>query len=162
MTYDRAKAISYALIWWNSRNPLFYDFENIGGDCTNFVSQCLLYGGLKMHYNEWFFRNINHRSPSWSGVNEFCNFLLTNQVDTSPIGVLSSISQVTEGDIVQLTLGGHSTFHHSMLITKINHEKEPSNRTFDDIFITCHTVDAKNVMLSAYDIKDIRFIKILN
>ena len=33
--YDRAHAVAYARRWALSRNPLFYDFTGIGGDCTN-------------------------------------------------------------------------------------------------------------------------------
>ena len=42
--YDRRRAVEYALRWALSRNPEYYDFEDIGGDCTNFVSQCLFAG----------------------------------------------------------------------------------------------------------------------
>ena len=37
--------IEYARRWAFSTNPAYYNFENIGGDCTNFVSQCLYAGG---------------------------------------------------------------------------------------------------------------------
>ena len=33
--------IAYARKWAFSRNPAYYDFDDIGGDCTNFISQCL-------------------------------------------------------------------------------------------------------------------------
>lgn len=46
--YNRQKAVDYAHTWKNRRNSQFYDFENLGGDCTNFISQCLLYGVLEM------------------------------------------------------------------------------------------------------------------
>ena len=39
--YNRARAVEYAQRWALSRNPLFYDFTGGGGNCTNFVSQCL-------------------------------------------------------------------------------------------------------------------------
>ena len=34
--------IEYARRWAFSANPAYYNFENIGGDCTNFVSQGVL------------------------------------------------------------------------------------------------------------------------
>lgn len=43
--YNRGKAVAYALEWAMSRNPAYLDFEELGGDCTNFASQCLLAGG---------------------------------------------------------------------------------------------------------------------
>lgn len=58
--YDRAQAVAYARRWALSRNPLFYDFTGIGGDCTNFVSQCLLAGCCVMDYEPvfgWYYRS---------------------------------------------------------------------------------------------------------
>ncbi|RIE05968.1 hypothetical protein SMC7_04925 [Candidatus Cryosericum terrychapinii] len=45
-TYNPLKAIQYADQWWNKRNPKFqsYGFN----DCANFVSQCLIAGGLNL------------------------------------------------------------------------------------------------------------------
>jgi hypothetical protein len=45
-TYNPLKAIQYADKWWNKRNPVFlsYGFS----DCANFVSQCLIAGGLSL------------------------------------------------------------------------------------------------------------------
>lgn len=36
--YDREQAVQYARMWAYDRNPAYYDFSNLGGDCTNFVS----------------------------------------------------------------------------------------------------------------------------
>ena len=55
--YDRFRAVAYALRWALSRNPRYYDFEDIGGDCTNYVSQCLFAGCGVMNYapeNGWY------------------------------------------------------------------------------------------------------------
>ena len=45
-TYNPLKAIQYADQWWNKRNPKFqsYGFN----DCANYVSQCLIAGGLSL------------------------------------------------------------------------------------------------------------------
>jgi len=45
-TYNPTKAVQYADKWWNKRNPAFlsYGFN----DCANFVSQCLIAGGLSL------------------------------------------------------------------------------------------------------------------
>ena len=39
--YDRKAAVEYADYWAYRRNPKYYAFDDIGGDCTNFVSQCI-------------------------------------------------------------------------------------------------------------------------
>ena len=41
LPYRRQQAVAYAHYWAYRRNPSYYDFEAIGGDCTNFVSQCI-------------------------------------------------------------------------------------------------------------------------
>ena len=41
LNYDRQKAIKYAKVWAYFRNPNYYNFDNIGGDCTNYISQCM-------------------------------------------------------------------------------------------------------------------------
>ena len=47
--YDRERALAYARRWALDRNPLFYNFTTVGGDCTNFVSQCVLAGCCVMN-----------------------------------------------------------------------------------------------------------------
>lgn len=42
LEYDRQAAFEYAKNWAFRRNPRYYNFEKIGGDCTNFASQCIL------------------------------------------------------------------------------------------------------------------------
>ena len=35
--YNRELAVQYAHKWAFGRNPAFTDFEELGGDCTNFA-----------------------------------------------------------------------------------------------------------------------------
>ena len=48
--YLRERAVMYANRWAFRRNPLFADFESLGGNCTNFVSQCVYAGCGIMNY----------------------------------------------------------------------------------------------------------------
>jgi hypothetical protein len=36
--YDRSAAVAYAHKWAYSRNPAYYNYDKLGGDCTNFAS----------------------------------------------------------------------------------------------------------------------------
>ena len=57
--YDGARAAAYAQKWAFGRNPDYYNFDNIGGDCTNFASQCIFAGCGVMNYSPlfgWFYR----------------------------------------------------------------------------------------------------------
>lgn len=58
-TYDPAKAVAYAREWALARNrDYFKDYHASGGDCANFTSQCMTYGGLP-HSDDWWWRDGN-------------------------------------------------------------------------------------------------------
>lgn len=67
MSYNRERAAAYARHWALGRNPRFGDFSALGGDCANFVSQCLWagWGGMAQ---DWYYKSMNDRTASWSGV----------------------------------------------------------------------------------------------
>ena len=46
LSYNPSAAVNYARQWAYSRNPSYHDYSGEGGDCANFVSQCLIAGGL--------------------------------------------------------------------------------------------------------------------
>ena len=46
--YNRQKVVEYARKWAYGRNPAYYNFEPVGGDCTSFVSQCIYEGSKVM------------------------------------------------------------------------------------------------------------------
>ena len=83
MEYNRNSAVDYAKNFANKRNPNFYNFDDLGGDCTNFCSQCLLAGSSnimnKTFTPYWYYNNINDRSPSWSGVEFLFEYLTQNK-----------------------------------------------------------------------------------
>lgn len=46
--YNRQKVYDYAKKWSYDRNPKYYNYDSIGGDCTNFGSQCMFAGCNQM------------------------------------------------------------------------------------------------------------------
>ena len=69
--YNRDAAVTYAARWAFSRNPAYLDFQQLGGDCTNFVSQCLYAGSGVMNFTPvygWYYRTASNRTASWTGV----------------------------------------------------------------------------------------------
>lgn len=80
-SYNRNNAVSYAKNWVTKANPSYANYINDGGDCTNFVSQCLKAGGMSFlgstskAYNDssWFYYGSNYpnRSSSWTDANYF-------------------------------------------------------------------------------------------
>ena len=144
--YDRRRAVEYALRWALSRNPAYYDFENIGGDCTNFASQCLYAGCRVMNYssvNGWYYIDLDNRSPSWTGVEFLNRFLLTNE-GPAVYAEQTELSRLRPGDIIQLR-NSEGRLYHTMVVTYVFYPGDP-----DSIFTCAHTYDARNRRLSTY------------
>lgn len=155
--YNREAAINYAHKWAFSRNPRYTDFELMGGDCTNFISQCLHAGGAVMNYTPhlgWYYQNINNRAPAWTGVNFFYNFLVNNK-GIGPFARTVSMEEIIPGDIIQFSSSSNLPFHHTLLVVQIGNPI-----SYDNILITTHTYDSDNRPLSTYQINEIRFIHI--
>ena len=51
--YDADDAIEYSNKYWKHYNHRYYDYSHVGGDCCNFVSQCLSAGGMP-HTDTWY------------------------------------------------------------------------------------------------------------
>ena len=45
-SYNPGEAVKYAKKYWQNYNPKYANYKNDGGDCANFVSQCMIAGGL--------------------------------------------------------------------------------------------------------------------
>lgn len=145
--YDRRRAVNYALKWALSRNPQYYDFEDIGGDCTNFVSQCLYAGCRVMNYSGdfgWYYIDLNDRAPAWTGVEFLNQFLLTNE-GPAVYGEERRLSELRPGDVIQLR-NSEGRLYHTMIVSYIFYPGEPEN-----IFTCSHTYDALNRRLSTYN-----------
>lgn len=150
--YDRDKAVAYGQKWAYARNPQYYDFEVLGGDCTNFASQCLYAGCGVMNYLPvfgWYYLGLNNRAPAWTGVKYFYNFMTGNQV-MGPYGVEADKQDMQIGDFVQLNQGDRYT--HTLLVVKV---------LPGDLLIASHTTDSFNRPLSTYYTHSKRYIHIL-
>lgn len=154
--YNREKVIEYAKKWAYNRNPQYYDFDNVGGDCTSFASQCIYAGAKIMNYskqNGWYYISGNNKSPSWSGVEFLYNFLTQNK-SVGPYGYQVEQNKIELGDIAQLSFDGNK-FSHSLVIVKIQDKTD-----LNQIFISSHTFDSFNKRISEYNFEKIRFIHI--
>ena len=50
LSYDRKAAVEYARKHWNNYNDEEYiNYADNGGDCANFVSQCMIAGGFNFY-----------------------------------------------------------------------------------------------------------------
>ncbi len=151
--YDREAAVAYARKWAFGRNPAFYNFDKIGGDCTNFASQCIYAGAGVMNFTPtfgWFYRSVNDRTPSWTGVEYLYNFMVNNR-GKGPFAEEVTTDKLEAGDIVQLGLAT-GDFYHSPVVVRI---------TRGQIYVAAHTYDAFDKPLSAYSFAQARGIHIL-
>ena len=149
--YNAQAAVDYARKWALSRNPAYYDFEKIGGDCTNFASQSIFAGARVMNYTPvtgWFYRSSSDRTASWTGVEYLYKFLVNNR-SVGPYGHLVVQNEARPGDIVQLGRNDGS-FYHSPVITAVS----------PTILVAAHTYDALDRPLSSYIYETARFIHI--
>ena len=151
--YDREAAVRYAKRWAYDRNPAYYNFDDLGGDCTNFVSQCIFAGSGVMNYTPtfgWYYRSLNDRSPSWTGVPYLYNFLVNN-LEAGPYGVEVSRSAIQPGDIVQLG-NAEGRYYHTPIVVDVRD---------GEIFVAAHTFNAYMRRLSSYSYNRVRFVHIL-
>ena len=151
--YDRQRAVEYARRWALDRNPLFTDFTGRGGNCTNFVSQSIYAGACVMNETPtfgWYYKSLDDRSPSWTGVEYFYDFMVTN-AGVGPFGRECAADETEVGDVIQLAKedGG---FYHTLLIVGFEGE---------DPLVAAQTDDAFERPLSTYEYDYSRFIKIL-
>ena len=159
--YDRERAVEYARRWALSRNPLFADFTGRGGNCTNFVSQCLLAGISVMDFTPtfgWYYRSIDDRAPAWSGVDELYDFLTDSgdfAQDATPLGPYgeeaTSRDQIMIGDVIQLQ-NRSGQYYHTLIISEI---------LPNDILVCAQSDDALERPLSTYNFASLRIIHIL-
>lgn len=164
LNYNRAKAAQYAdnycgVTWATGReknkyNTRYKNFTGGGGNCTNFVSQCLGDkdgGGIK-HDGSWYcvYKGFNgaETSASWCNADAFKNYILYSgkgklikkgdfktvltPTDDSPNGVLSKLHI---GDVIAYTLG--NDVDHTAIITAFDSHGYP--------LINSHTVDRYHV-----------------
>lgn len=109
--YDRIKARDYAYKWWgpteSNYNPDYTNWNSGGGDCANFVSQCIFAGGVpvdegkdKSWSSDWY-----KDSHPWISTSELSKYM-TNR------------GYATKEDYTDTTAGNFATKPgHSVLVT---------------------------------------------
>lgn len=156
--YDREAAVRYAHQWAFSRNPRYFDYEQLGGDCTSFASQCLYAGTGIMNFTPtfgWYYINGNDKAPAWSGVPYFFNFMTRQERSPGPFGWEATLEMLLPGDFVQLRFADEQ-FGHTHVIVEVG-----SPPAMNNILVAAHSQDSDFRPLDTYSYQEIRFIHIL-
>lgn len=131
--YNGAAAANYAVKYALSYNSNYTNWDPRGGDCTNFVSQCLLAGGLPTDA-AWY-----KDSNTWVRVIDLYDWL-TRQKDYARS--LTWQENATVGDIVQL-YNSKKGWYHSLIISY-------NRNNSGELFVSSHSDEWRNRALSNY------------
>jgi hypothetical protein len=156
--YDREKAVAYAHAWAYGRNPAYYNYDSLGGDCTNFVSQCLYAGAGVMNYDGlkgWYYNGANSKSPSWTGVEFLRNFLVRDTDSVGPYAAEVGFDDIMPGDVIQMAFDG-GTFQHSLFVVEVGEKKNAGV-----VLVASHSDDQDDNPLNTYEYRKIRYLHIL-
>lgn len=173
MAYDRQAAVDYARQWVGltamTRNPKWGIYDDYGGNCNNFTSQCLYAGGIPMDiygYDtqqwKWYsdvpnsYAEARGRSSSWSGVDEFYTYVNENNGYGLVAEADANLYTAEPGDVLQY--GADGEWKHSVLVTEV--VKDDSGQPVD-FLIASNTTDRIDWPMSAYAYADVRLIHVL-
>ena len=151
----------------------FYTVDGLdGGDCTNFVSQCVWagYGGyvegstsatatqnnIRNQYrmtSSWY-GGTGGGSPAWESVQGFWNYMTTNTgYGPKATGynngyVYTNIAPLTinYGDVLQFNSSGSGDYAHSVYVTYTSSATDQ----YSEILVSAHTNDVYNAPLTNY------------
>ncbi len=164
--FDRNKAVAYANQYYHSRNPIWYNFTDEGGNCQNYASQCLLEGGIPLDYfgeEQWkcyvedpdYEPEINEeetatgRTRSWVNVGYFYNYAKWNEGKGMAADANVNLYYAQPGDII---IVGNNGLSHTVIVSKV---------VDGHILVNSNSIDMKDYPVEAYTYTTIMLIKIL-
>ncbi len=132
-SYNADAAVAYAKKHAKNPNPEYSNWTGYGGDCANFVSQCLHAGGMEMrgtpgtieaseNLSNWFStgnsRDIKNKSETWRAAVGFRTYWTANANDTCTFSVVGSDSYNFgwKGDAVSLLQDTGNAFHTLIIV----------------------------------------------
>lgn len=140
--YKREKAVAYAKKYALIPNTKEWkNYESMGGDCTNFTSQCLFEGEIPFDHqgkyviDKWYWYSDHYRTPSFTSADAFKDYAIRNE-GFGLVAKLGDMQTMEIGDIVQL--GDLSQTTHSMLVVDIIRDEEDPRIT-KDLLVAQHS-----------------------
>lgn len=169
--YNATAAVNYAYSWWNKTNNSDYPYyseyygmdtssnayndldegrsgqsepKRAWSDCTNFVSQCLVAGGVAQvksgiilphqKTSNWYYSD-SKPSHTWGGASNFYNHWKDR------VGVADSTSQLGLGDVISIDFGSDGSPDHTVII--VSEGTTDSTKT-----LAAHSTDRYNTYYS--------------
>lgn len=167
-SYDRKRAVEYALKYALQPNTAFSFLgahRDGGGDCSNFVSQCLMAGRAPMSYDSvapWWYRGNGGREDSWShswAVAHSLYWCLKARYNKELPGLkaleVNDISLLEIGDIIQYE-NSMGKIYHSTIITGFTTDKGGNHP-----LVSQHSFNAVNISYVKPAASKMHFMKIM-
>ena len=123
-------AIKYAEKYALTPNNEYKNFNDSGGDCTNFISQILHAGGIS------FTPKWKPYTVSWLRVDQLYNYLIRNNIGKK----LSNDAPYSKGSVIQFYTPQKGRYFHSGFITYV--------LPFNEALYCCHSYNKLNYPLS--------------
>ena len=109
-------------------NPEYYNFNSVGGDCANYVSQCLYAGGLPQTagahsgYDCWYFDTENNRADTWTRATILRRWLAGHygRIVDNPTD-----SDILTGSPVFYSKSGGAVWNHATICVGVNSAGTP-------------------------------------
>ena len=151
--YNPQNAVTYANTYWKSYNKAYANWSNYGGDCANFISQCLRAGGKiyegsnPRDLSNWFSKgnknNINLVSATHRGANAFKYYWKKNAYSYKKFYKESeeSFKYGNIGDVISL-LAENDMAYHTLIIVNYTDNNE--------FIVASHTLDTNSSRLGEY------------
>ena len=161
--YNKTAAVNYALKYALNPNGNFpfFPLEVSGGDCTNFLSQCLYVGNCPMTHDApctWWINSKNNTwSYSWTIAGSLLNCLKSrgNSKSSGFFGIeVENYTSLDLGDTIFYE-DSKGKIYHSALVT-----------SFEDVgftnlpLISQHTINASNIIFIKPKAAKTHFVKI--
>jgi hypothetical protein len=145
--YNPIKARDYAWKWAHDRNP---NYKSHMFDCTNFVSQALVAGGMRQYRKDvwgrdykyignWYYSSpwlIDPSSLTWRVAHDFYRYWKDR---TRRVEVTKESAPLVVGDVVSADWKPDGEKDHLAIVTKVEKGK---------VYLTYHTKDKKDEPLS--------------
>ncbi len=154
--YDREAAVAYARAHVDERSGEWHDYSGEGGNCQNFVSQCLLAGGIPMDTDgperwKWYGEALSDTSEeagctlSWINVDYFYAYARDNRGSGLAAQTDAAFDSGQPGDLIMM--GTPEDWNHMVIISEV--VKDENGRTID-YMICSNTTDVQDFPASAY------------